>query len=132
MRPTRRDFLKLLLATSIAEAVDVEKLLWTPKPIITVPAGPICFKGVPFEWDTLDVTRVDVYDYYHYSWKIIGGRSGRTYRLTDFEKEIARSPARLSIGGDDRCRTINLDAKVDDRRPRDGGLRSPQHRGSRS
>jgi hypothetical protein len=35
---TRRDLLKLLLASAIAEAVDVEQMLWTPKPIITVPA----------------------------------------------------------------------------------------------
>lgn len=34
----RRDFLKLLLSTALAEAVDVEQLLWVPKPIITVPA----------------------------------------------------------------------------------------------
>lgn len=38
MMPTRRDFLKLLLASAAAEAVDFEKLLWVPKPIITVPA----------------------------------------------------------------------------------------------
>lgn len=35
---TRRDLMKILLGTAIAEAVDVERLLWTPKPIITVPA----------------------------------------------------------------------------------------------
>jgi len=33
----RRDFLRILLASAVAEAVDVEQLLWTPKPIITVP-----------------------------------------------------------------------------------------------
>lgn len=31
---TRRDLLKLLLASAMAEAIDFEKLLWTPKPII--------------------------------------------------------------------------------------------------
>lgn len=36
----RRDLLKLLLASAVAEAIDVEKLLWVPKPIITVPALP--------------------------------------------------------------------------------------------
>lgn len=37
---TRRDLLKFLLTTAVAEAVDVEKLLWVPKPIVTVPALP--------------------------------------------------------------------------------------------
>lgn len=36
----RRDFLKLLLATPLAATVDVEQLLWVPKPIIVVPAMP--------------------------------------------------------------------------------------------
>lgn len=43
MRLTRRDLLRLLLAAPIAAAVDVEQLLWTPKPIITVPAMPLAF-----------------------------------------------------------------------------------------
>jgi len=34
----RRDFLRVLLASAVAESLDVEKLLWTPKPIITVPS----------------------------------------------------------------------------------------------
>ena len=34
---TRRDLLRLMLASAVAEVVDVEKLLWVPKPIITVP-----------------------------------------------------------------------------------------------
>lgn len=34
----RRSFLRLMLAAPIAATVDVEKLLWVPKPIITVPA----------------------------------------------------------------------------------------------
>lgn len=34
----RRDFIRILLGTAIAEAVDVEKLLWTPRSIITVPS----------------------------------------------------------------------------------------------
>lgn len=36
----RRSFLKSLLALPIAATLDVEKLLWVPKPIITVPALP--------------------------------------------------------------------------------------------
>lgn len=36
----RRDLLRLILAAPIAAVVDVERLLWTPKPIITVPAMP--------------------------------------------------------------------------------------------
>jgi hypothetical protein len=41
MRPDRRTFLRLMLATAAAEAVDFEKLLWTPRPIVTVPALPL-------------------------------------------------------------------------------------------
>lgn len=37
---TRRDLLRLLLAAPIAATLDVEKLLWVPKPIVTVPAMP--------------------------------------------------------------------------------------------
>lgn len=37
---SRRDFLKLLLAAPIAATVDVEKLLWVPTPMVTVPAMP--------------------------------------------------------------------------------------------
>jgi hypothetical protein len=37
---TRRDLLRLLLASPLAAAVDVEHLLWTPRPIVTVPALP--------------------------------------------------------------------------------------------
>jgi hypothetical protein len=37
MRPTRRDFLRYLLATPIALQLDVEKLLWVPKTQIVVP-----------------------------------------------------------------------------------------------
>lgn len=36
----RRDFLRLLLASPIAATVDVEQLLWVPKPIVVVPAMP--------------------------------------------------------------------------------------------
>lgn len=35
----RRGFLRLLLASPLAATVDVEKLLWVPKPLITVPAN---------------------------------------------------------------------------------------------
>lgn len=45
---TRRDLLKLLLSSAIAESIDVEKLLWTPKPIITVPTLPISLYGIPY------------------------------------------------------------------------------------
>lgn len=37
---TRRDLLRLLLAAPIAASLDVEKLLWVPKPIVVVPAMP--------------------------------------------------------------------------------------------
>lgn len=47
----RRDLIKLLLSSAIAEAVDVEKLLWTPKSIITVTALPITMYGIPFHVD---------------------------------------------------------------------------------
>lgn len=36
----RRTLLKLMLSSALAEAVDFEKLLWVPKPIVTVPAMP--------------------------------------------------------------------------------------------
>lgn len=36
----RRDFLKLMLASAMAEAVDWEQALWVPKPIMMVPALP--------------------------------------------------------------------------------------------
>lgn len=45
----RRDWLKLLLAAPIAATVDVEKLLWVPKPIVTVPAMPLAFHPKAFE-----------------------------------------------------------------------------------
>lgn len=45
---TRRDLLKLLLSSAIAEAVDVEKLLWTPKPIIVAPELPLSLYGIPY------------------------------------------------------------------------------------
>lgn len=34
----RRDFIRLLLASSIAQTVDVEKLLWTPTKTIFIPS----------------------------------------------------------------------------------------------
>lgn len=38
---TRRDLLKFLMSAAVAESmVDWERLIWTPKPIITVPAMP--------------------------------------------------------------------------------------------
>lgn len=37
MRPSRRDFLKFLLASPIAATLDVEKMLWVPTPQIVVP-----------------------------------------------------------------------------------------------
>lgn len=46
MALARRDFLRRLLASAPALAVgmeiDWEKLLWVPKPIITVPGGGLC------------------------------------------------------------------------------------------
>lgn len=40
---TRRDLMRLMLASALAEAIDVEQLLWVPKPIISVPAMPLTF-----------------------------------------------------------------------------------------
>lgn len=34
----RRSFLRLMLASAAAESVDFEKLLWIPKPIVSVPS----------------------------------------------------------------------------------------------
>ncbi len=47
---TRRDLLRLLLASAVTEAVDVERLLWTPKPIITVPARGVNVYKFEFDW----------------------------------------------------------------------------------
>lgn len=63
---TRRDFLKYLLATPLAMELDVEKLLWVPKPIITVPELPITLWGIPYHqtdatigsWLGLDHSRI--------------------------------------------------------------------------
>lgn len=43
----RRDLLKLLLTSPLAAAIDYEKLLWVPKPIIVVPELP---KFVAANW----------------------------------------------------------------------------------
>lgn len=37
MTPSRRDFLRYLLATPLAMTLDVEQLLWVPSPRIVVP-----------------------------------------------------------------------------------------------
>jgi hypothetical protein len=37
IHPSRRSFLRSLLALPIAAQLDVERLLWRPSPIITVP-----------------------------------------------------------------------------------------------
>jgi hypothetical protein len=53
MSMDRRDFLKFLLSTAIAESIDVEKLLWTPKSIIVVPELPSSLYGIPFTTNTM-------------------------------------------------------------------------------
>lgn len=40
MKIDRRSFLRLLLASAAASTLDVEKLLWVPKPMIVVPGIP--------------------------------------------------------------------------------------------
>lgn len=45
----RRDFLRILLSSAIAEAVDVEQLLWVPKPIVTVPE-----RVIAVDWGRID------------------------------------------------------------------------------
>ncbi len=57
---TRRDWLKLLLAAPIAATVDVEKLLWVPKPIVTVPAMPLRFHRHAFNMVWPPVERWEV------------------------------------------------------------------------
>lgn len=44
----RRDFLRLLLASPIAATLDVERLLWVPSPLVTVPAMPAALVGNRF------------------------------------------------------------------------------------
>lgn len=54
---TRRELLRLLLAAPIAATLDVEKLLWTPGQMVTVPAMPAWFRvhdSVIFEGDMID------------------------------------------------------------------------------
>lgn len=48
---SRRDFLKLLLATPLAATIDYEKLLWVPKPIIVVPSFPSYAELVASTWE---------------------------------------------------------------------------------
>ena len=38
IQPSRRDFLKIFLASAATSTFDYEKLLWIPQPFITVPA----------------------------------------------------------------------------------------------
>lgn len=40
MKPDRRSFLRSLLALPLAAELDLEKLLWVPKPMIVVPRLP--------------------------------------------------------------------------------------------
>lgn len=49
---TRRDVLRYLLATPLAVTLDVERLLWVPRPIITVPARPLMFHRDAFSMVT--------------------------------------------------------------------------------
>lgn len=44
---TRRDLMRILLASAIAESVDVERLLWVPKPLVTVPTLPLSVTDRP-------------------------------------------------------------------------------------
>lgn len=39
-QPSRRDMLRMMLAMPIAATLDIERLLWLPSPIVTVPALP--------------------------------------------------------------------------------------------
>lgn len=55
----RRDFLKILLAApAIAATVDVEQLLWEPKPMVTVPEmpAPMRFDGHEFSFTLEEFT----------------------------------------------------------------------------
>lgn len=69
---TRRDLLRILLAAPIAATVDVERLLWVPKPIIVVPAMPspqtikkfIYYYGVDWvKWEGLDQDHSVIYGF---------------------------------------------------------------------
>ena len=42
----RRDLLRLLLASPLALTIDVEQLLWVPKPLIIVPRVPISLDAI--------------------------------------------------------------------------------------
>ena len=58
-QPSRRDLFRYLLALPIAATLDVEKLLWVPKAIITVPAMP---KGHRITWDEINAILLREYE----------------------------------------------------------------------
>ena len=79
LRPDRRTFLRLLLATAAAEAVDFEKLLWVPKPIITVPESAICVEFAGYTWKLSPYLPSDVIYFI----------SGQGLRLIDSPRHMA-------------------------------------------
>lgn len=54
----RRTFLRVLLASAVAEAVDVERLLWTPKPMVTVPEMPLTLHPDAFRFVMEPITEL--------------------------------------------------------------------------
>jgi hypothetical protein len=45
----RRSFLRHLLMLPIAAQLDVERLLWVPKPLVVVPAMPAISRGISLD-----------------------------------------------------------------------------------
>jgi hypothetical protein len=66
----RRAFLKWMLAApAIIATVDVEQLLWTPKPMVTVPAMPtgLSFHRDAFTFVMTDMALADYQRQYNYA-----------------------------------------------------------------
>lgn len=60
---TRRDLLKILLATPAALTLDYEKLLWVPKPIIVVPELPLGLLVAQAWEDVIKKLPIDLFDH---------------------------------------------------------------------
>ena len=66
MATNRRDFIRnLLMATAGAHLLDIDKLLWVPKPIITVPAMPTNWITVMMHNNVMDPILTDIAVAYH-------------------------------------------------------------------
>lgn len=70
---TRRDLLKILLASPAAFAIDYEKLLWIPKPIIVVPDFSLS-NAVIAAWEQVIKIDMHLFDRDEYFFKTLEDR----------------------------------------------------------